>query len=904
MNRIFFSPHPDDIAYSCFGTLYSIKCNKKEDLIVSVFTKTNFGGIKGTGKIEETSEMRKNEDKEFCEQHGCDYISLDYEDACLWAGNSEMDVYSKKPEDNINYEEIKNRIGQILEQYPNANIYVPLACRNHVDHRTVRDIVVDHLKYDVENFNRLFFYEDLPYANTLSNYQIKKQLEDILRKLELNLKFENLIVDIDWCWNPKVKAFNTYASQRFENVLNSIAMHAEKVGEGFKAERLWILTKKDSRSEKNFAWLSWEAARKIGGISNVIRNIQINETYNQMAHRTILIGPMYMPLNVTAEQERETIEEIVKANNSYLLYFNGKSRHVSLSKGLSRKLMLIEQKYGVSIAYMREYAGLHTSQTVERILIDLSFNITSKEIYSLELKYFLRDLEKYLDISIHYQPKDEKLFETNDVLNIKGLREILDSYHKNNTPYRHLDNDVIYGLLIAQPAIESLKSVLSSNEICILNVMDYFSLPTGYAALLERYYGRIRANAFKNISKEDYQIRVNYIASEIKPIRNIIEGFYKYKFKTPENGYCEKIIDSDVAVRSLIRRAVNPHHSGERFTLTEISGFNYIWEHVPLILLQNTWKLDYSWGISHHVIEDLFFLSRDITKIGYLPHGNTLIECKVEEKRHYKAEVFNELKSCSEEFIKFYNIHKASFDSNKVLLSIHIARPERCKRLDRDIELLRYLSQERHCPIVHLFIGNFSAGYNEGTYQNLKNQICGLSDNNICALIINNPSWPNIRKYGGKELNRRDLFVATDINLGISSYDSYGLAPLETLSCGAVSVISDSSGSAKHLEEVCRNRKELFENIVIVKLAYQLDWSYRGKEEIEHILAENNINYFDIETNALKTAAKELNHKLPRNEEDTQNLIVRGREISKLCSWNNVLKELMNGYSQLFEKSI
>lgn len=885
MNRIFFSPHSDDIAYSCFGTLYGVKCDLQTDLIVTVFSRTN------------QEDVRIKEDQDFCKKNNCKHKNLDYQDAPLVLGDTGDSIYGKMPKDDYQYGEINKAITDILKEYPSANIYVPFACKNHVNHRTVRDIVVAFFRDEVKSYDRLFFYEDLPYAEDLSDYQIKKQQEDFLAGFGLgNATFKKIAVDIGWCWDKKVEAYNIYNSQKDETNFYKIAKHAERLNACSKVESLWILVPKDVAADKSIAWLSWEAARRIGGIGEVIRNVQLDKGYAEEAHRTILIGPMYMPVNVVPESKRDTLDQIAKDNNSYILYYNGKSRHTSVGTGLSRKFKVIEQKFGVSIAYLREYPRSNSAQLVERILIDLSFSITSNEIYSLELKYFLRDLEKHLGISIHFQSKNETLF-NNNIIDAGELVNILNAFQNNNASYRHIDNDVIYGLLIAQPAVESLKAILKSNERCILNVMDYFSLPTGYAAILERYNGKIysKPNNFTQVNYKDYQIRVNYIASEVKPIRNIVEGHYKYRI-----GNNEISVNSDSFLRALIKSAVGRENN--RITLTEIKGFKYIWEHVPLILLQNSWKLDYSWAVSHHVKEELLFLSNDIKEIDYLPHGNKIIApCCPDQKRHYKTKVFDQLISSYPDVKAFFKSH-SDVNQEDFILSIHIARPEICKRLDRDVKFLEHLSTIVHKPIVHLFIGGFSDGYNIKTLTNLKECISeGKEKNkNLCCQIIDDPKWPDIN-VGLKEdeLNRRDLFVASDINLGISSYDSYGLAPLESLSFGTISVISDSSGSAKHLEEITgRNPEMLVGNIVIVKLEVAENWAGMSKDGIEReIEAFNGDKYVEIENRALSAAACELAGKMKIGH---KHLINSGKIFSEQCSWENVLGKLILEYKKLF----
>jgi len=66
---LFISPHPDDIAYSCFGTIFNTVCDPSSDVLVSIFTRSVFPKYDKNCPSEledEFSHERVLEDQNFC----------------------------------------------------------------------------------------------------------------------------------------------------------------------------------------------------------------------------------------------------------------------------------------------------------------------------------------------------------------------------------------------------------------------------------------------------------------------------------------------------------------------------------------------------------------------------------------------------------------------------------------------------------------------------------------------------------------------------------------------------------------------------------------------------------------------------------------------------------------------
>lgn len=911
-SRIFISPHPDDIAYSCFGTIFNTKCTFSTDLLVTVLTRSVFPkyDIKekpDTQKIDTFSKVRIDEDKNFCDWLKCHYEALCFPDSSI----------REKSDDRMNIK-IYTKLKEIIKENIDSNVYIPLACTNHEDHLLVRNIVVQIFNNCRFSMKRLFFYEDLPYANSLSKYKLKKHLDEINIEKD-KYKFKSILVDVDTCWQEKIEAFHIYATQKLQNHLESITQHADMIGKDRKVERLWKIVENNIQDSRNFAWVSWEASRAIGGIGAVMNNIFKTEGYKKSAHRTILIGPMHMPLNVEPQTER--ISEIAMRLNSRILYAYGDCVE-GLSKETIRKLKLAEETYGVGIAYLRDYPRIDNPQTVERILIDFSCTVTKTNVYSISLKYFLRDLDTKLGLDIAYDRTDEKeLFNENRKYNYDDeLKQMIARLRDNvSSKYNHIDNDSIYGLLIAKPAIDALNAILKSNEICILNTMDYFSLPTAYAAILDRTNGEVTSFSKEDATTEykKYKIRTHYLASEIKPIRSIAERYITVKgtvqTMVPEYG-------SELLVRCLVKKCID----GEtRLSFADLPGLEHINTHPPVQLLRKIHLLDFVSAISEQVRDELMAINPKISSIEIAPHGNRYIDLgRNENKLYYKGKVLAKLctlianEGPDEAWTRFSNT--ICIGHTNVVLSIHIARPEYCKKLERDIQLLYLLKDQQKLldkKIIHLFIGSFNQNYSKNYSEYLKEKVKKINKeaNNVYCRIINDPAWPCYLDETNKDeiLTRDDLYRAADLNFGLSSYDSYGLSPLESLSCGTISVISSASGSTSYVSK-CKSYEK---NIVIIDYHSDFCKKHYNSEDTplkieDYLWSMDNEHPSDRRTFLECTvdynnhlAAGKIAGMLPLNDESVlSDLVKSGENLSKEMSWENIIDKFFLSKGKPFQE--
>jgi len=166
MQHIFLSPHLDDAVTSCGGTIAKLVYQREEVLIVSIFTKNP--DIKKIPKKFHKFviyDQRKKEDQKALNRLSVDYKWLDVEERAY------RQPLLKKPTDifKINLSEglkqfsniakIQAVLDKLIEKYPKAIFYAPLAIGNHFDHI---EVFFASLMYMVDYgiFEKFRFYVD------------------------------------------------------------------------------------------------------------------------------------------------------------------------------------------------------------------------------------------------------------------------------------------------------------------------------------------------------------------------------------------------------------------------------------------------------------------------------------------------------------------------------------------------------------------------------------------------------------------------------------------------------------------------------------------------------------------------------------------------------------------------
>jgi LmbE family N-acetylglucosaminyl deacetylase len=191
-HSIFISPHLDDIAFSCGGTLWRL-CQKNRILVVNVFSDY---GSKTT--------IRRQEEENAARFFGYESLCLDLPDFPLreWFGWSVLQRNRVLTEQDRRWaDRIAGRLKALMRGIEYQWIYLPLGVGLHRDHQIC-------FQAGVQAFSsvKALFYEDAPYA--LNPAALKKRCDTLAGS-----SFWPELVEITDCFENKMQGALYYQSQ-------------------------------------------------------------------------------------------------------------------------------------------------------------------------------------------------------------------------------------------------------------------------------------------------------------------------------------------------------------------------------------------------------------------------------------------------------------------------------------------------------------------------------------------------------------------------------------------------------------------------------------------------------------------------------------------------------------------
>jgi LmbE family N-acetylglucosaminyl deacetylase len=228
MIDIFVSPHADDIAYSCFG---SIHFSKNEKIIVTVFSLSRYAYNSSKNEIEETTNLRKMEDKRFADAENSRLIFLDFSDTSIYMPKSTQD-------DNI-IQQIEDCFLKIIVKFEPCNIFIPIAIGWHLDHHRTRNAILSFIKKHPQFINNIYLYEDLPYACDFSAVEYREEINKIIDSNNICSCIPSIldITDHFVSWENSVKIYDS----QFDEI-EYVKMCNYKRTERKYFERLWRIS--------------------------------------------------------------------------------------------------------------------------------------------------------------------------------------------------------------------------------------------------------------------------------------------------------------------------------------------------------------------------------------------------------------------------------------------------------------------------------------------------------------------------------------------------------------------------------------------------------------------------------------------------------------------------------------
>lgn len=176
MNRVLFiSPHLDDVAFSCSGTLVAREKKGYEIFLCTIFT----GNVerpagfalkcqteKGIPETADYMSLRKEEDQKYASFNNIkNLLRFDFLEAPNRGYNNKEELFSAITPADLG--QLKNKITSKLSKLfikGNFNeIFIPASNGRHVDHRLAKYAALSGIRALTKN-TEVFFYEELPYA--------------------------------------------------------------------------------------------------------------------------------------------------------------------------------------------------------------------------------------------------------------------------------------------------------------------------------------------------------------------------------------------------------------------------------------------------------------------------------------------------------------------------------------------------------------------------------------------------------------------------------------------------------------------------------------------------------------------------------------------------------------------
>ena len=208
---LFVSPHLDDVAFSCSGTLAGLKRRGWRVAVATVFTasRPDPKGFalacqldKGLGAEVDYMALRRREDAEFGRVLGVDRLEwLDLPEAPHRGYDSPSALFEGvRPDDRI-ADEVGRRLGRLIDELRPEWIFAPQGIGNHADHRQVIRAILGRPGW----LARTAWYRDLPYASRFPDARASPDLPSDLVEVAWPLSTEDLFA--------KYSGSGRYASQ-------------------------------------------------------------------------------------------------------------------------------------------------------------------------------------------------------------------------------------------------------------------------------------------------------------------------------------------------------------------------------------------------------------------------------------------------------------------------------------------------------------------------------------------------------------------------------------------------------------------------------------------------------------------------------------------------------------------
>jgi LmbE family N-acetylglucosaminyl deacetylase len=251
-DHIYLSPHLDDAALSCGGSIARFVADGQSVLVVNICAGSPPADSVFSRFAQqlhrqwalppaEAVRLRIHEDVEALETLGADCYLLDRLDAIYRMPDAYVDdatLFGTVAPDDPLADSLRAQVSALAERFPTAIFYAPLGIGQHVDHQATHAAVAAFVRSGLS----LAFYEDFPYV------AVSGALERRLAQIGGAEIFLSSVTDIDATLARKISAIESYGSQ-MSTLFGDVATMARSVTEyaeglrpetGTYGERIWM----------------------------------------------------------------------------------------------------------------------------------------------------------------------------------------------------------------------------------------------------------------------------------------------------------------------------------------------------------------------------------------------------------------------------------------------------------------------------------------------------------------------------------------------------------------------------------------------------------------------------------------------------------------------------------------
>jgi LmbE family N-acetylglucosaminyl deacetylase len=252
--HLFLSPHFDDAALSCGGTVHRLGQRGE-----AVTVQTVMGGVPvvmpDTTIVRTLHERwqlgeqpvyrRAQEDQAAIHGLGAEWVRMEYWEDCIYRLSRDGRPLYDNGEAIFDFPDPDDQTAHLLPSVVIAaerldTLYAPLAAGNHVDHQIVRNWALN--LRTLSPWIMLKFYEDYPYS---AQEQAVERARQHFIRLGIMLRQEVVVLD-DAAVEARIAAIACYTSQissfwpDLATMAASVRETLLRAGDGVPAERFWI----------------------------------------------------------------------------------------------------------------------------------------------------------------------------------------------------------------------------------------------------------------------------------------------------------------------------------------------------------------------------------------------------------------------------------------------------------------------------------------------------------------------------------------------------------------------------------------------------------------------------------------------------------------------------------------